>query len=87
MLDAGCEPGGAAILLGLSRVQDWALQRKASADEPEKNDSVFGLSDAKVGQELTFPSCENICVFQGEWRALVSKGLIPLLQRTSGSSE
>lgn len=72
MLDAGCEPGGATILLGLSCVQDWALQRKASADEPEKNGGVFELRDNEVGQEPTLPARENICVFWGEWSALVS---------------
>lgn len=87
MLDAGCEPGGATILLGLSRVQDWALQRKASADEPEKNGGVFELRDNEVGQEPTLPARENSCVFWGEWSVLVSKGLVPLLQQTSGSSE
>lgn len=87
MLDAGCEPGGAAILLGLSHVQDWALQRKASADEPEKNSGMFELRDTEVGQESTFPARENICVFWGERSVLVSKGFVPLLQQTPGSSE
>lgn len=82
MLDVGCEPWKAAILLCLSCVQVWALQLRAPADESE-NSSVFEQRDAKVGQKSTFPSWENICFSRwggGKWRALVSKELSPLLK-------
>lgn len=65
MLDVGCKPLKSAILLCLSYVQVWTLQLRASADELEKNSSVFEWRDAKVGQKSMFPSCENIC-FSGE---------------------
>lgn len=66
MLDVGCEPWKAAILLCLSCVQVWAPQLTAPADEPEKNSSVFEWRDAKVGQKSMFSSCENICFSAGE---------------------
>lgn len=66
MLDVGCEPWKAAILLCLSCIQVWALQLRAPADEPEKNSTVFEWRGAKVGQKSMFPSYENICFLEGE---------------------
>jgi len=58
MLDVGCEPWKAAILLCLSCVQVWVLQLRAPADE-QKNSSVFEWRDTKVGQKST-------CFSEGE---------------------
>lgn len=83
MLDVGCEPWKAAIVLCLSSFEVWALQLRAPADEQE-NSSMFERIDAKVGQKSVFPSCENTCFSEGEnevhW---FLKGSVHFWKRTS----
>lgn len=83
MLDVGCKPLKSAILLCLSCVQVWTRQLRAPADELEKNSSMFEWRAARVGQESTFPSCENVCFSgagkEGHWLSSFLKMNLRLL--------